>query len=130
MLSTVVWAVSGCALFTNTQEILALKRVADEQAAMGKYVEKRDARFEELSAEVNSGTISQYPDQQAIEKKYGPPVFNIDDSQGRKGVEEWIYRYEARLMGSPRVHLWFDPDKSLIEWRIIPEQPKKTKENI
>lgn len=111
---------TGCAKLAHLDQLLTLKAVSDEQARMGKEIERQDARFERLVTAVTEGSISQYKDQKSVAAQFGPPVFTEKIAEDGRPLEVWVYRYAARFFDSPKVYLYWDQAGNLIRWEFTP----------
>ena len=112
----------GCAKVAHMQELLTLKALSDNQTQQAKYIEGQDKKFEKLLETLKTGQLQKYPNQKAILKTFGEPIFKktmTDSSQ------EWLYRYAAKLFDSEKVYLYFDADGHLKHWKHIPPETTK-----
>src|SRR3989338_5043387 len=107
---------AGCAKLQHLDQLLTLKAVSDEQAKMGKEIERQDVRFESLVAAVKEGTISKYKDQKNVTTQFGPPVFTEKIEEDGHSLEVWVYRYGARFFDSPKVYLYWNQSGELVRW--------------
>ena len=124
---------AGCAKLAHLDQLLTLKGLSDEQAQMGKEIERQDAKFERLVAAVEEGSISQYKSPKSVSAQFGPPVYIEKDEEDGRPLEVWVYRYAARFFDSPKVYLYWDRSGQLVRWeyqgggdgKIEPETPQE-----
>lgn len=109
-------ALTSCAKLQHLDELLTLKGLSDEQAQMGKEIERQDARFERLVAAVQEGSIGKYKNQKNVSGQFGPPVYIENDQEDGRSIEVWVYRYAARFFDSPKVYLYWDQAGQLVRW--------------
>ena len=107
---------AGCAKLQHLDQLLTLKAVSDEQTQMGKEIERQDARFDNLVAAVQEGSISKYKDQKSVTGQFGPPIFTETVQEDGRPLEVWVYRYAARFFDSPKVYLYWDQAGQLVRW--------------
>jgi len=103
---------AGCAKLQHLDQLLTLKAVSDEQAQMGKEIDRQDARFERLVAAVEEGSIGKYKDQKNVQHSFGDPIYVTQAD----GLDIWVYRYAARFFDSPKVYLYWDQAGQLVRW--------------
>ena len=114
------FVLAGCAKLAHLDQLLTLKGLSDEQARMGKEIERQDAKFERLVAAVEEGSISQYKSQKSVLGQFGPPIFTEKVEEDGRPLEVWAYRYAARFFDSPKVYLYWDQAGNLIRWEFTP----------
>lgn len=107
---------TGCAKIAHLDQLLTLKGLSDEQARMGKEIERQDALFERLVAAVKEGSISKYKDQKSVAGQFGPPIFTEKVQEDGRPFEVWVYRYAARFFDSPKVYLYWNQSGELVRW--------------
>ncbi|MBI5024528.1 MAG: hypothetical protein HZC18_05940 [Candidatus Omnitrophica bacterium] len=111
---------AGCAKLAHLDQLLTLKAVSDEQAQMGKEIERQDARFESLVTAVEEGSITKYKSQESVTGQFGPPIFTERLEENGRPLDVWVYRYAARFFDSPKVYLYWDQAGNLIRWEFTP----------
>lgn len=111
---------TGCAKLQHMDQLLTLKGLSDEQARMGREIERQDALFERLIAAVEEGSISKYKDQKSVAGQFGPPIFTEKVQEDGRPFEVWVYRYAARFFDSPKVYLYWDQAGQLVRWEFTP----------
>ena len=107
---------SGCAKLAHLDQLLTLKGLSDEQTQMGKEIERQDARFDNLVAAVQEGSISKYKDQKSVTGQFGSPIFTEKIEEDGRSLEVWAYRYAAQFFDSPKVYLYWDQAGQLVRW--------------
>ncbi len=108
-----VISASGCAKMQHLDQLLTLKGLSDEQAQMGKEIERQDARFERLVAAVEEGSIGKYKDQKNVQDSFGDPIYVTQTD----GLDVWVYRYAVRFFDSPKVYLYWDRSGQMVQWK-------------
>ena len=109
----------GCATVSHLQELLTMQSLSDNQTHQEKFVQKENERFEKLLDAVKSNRLSEYPDQESFLQAFGEPIFSKERKREGKKVEEWLYRYAARLFDSDKVYLYFDESERLIDFEYV-----------
>lgn len=133
LLLFVVVLLTGCAKLQHLDQLLTLKAVSDEQAQMGKEIERQDARFERLVAAVAEGSIAKYKSQKSVTGQFGSPIFTEKVEEDSQPLEVWVYRYAAKFFDSPKVYLYWNQSGELVRWeyqggkdgKIEPETPQE-----
>jgi hypothetical protein len=106
-------------------ELLLLKRLAREQDQMAAAVSETNQKFSALTDVVQSGQISGYPDQAAIQDAFGPPLVVESTQADEQVLERWLYRRSTDFFGSPKVYLYFNASGRLMKWDYINREPKE-----
>ena len=121
LLFTIVWvfSLSGCAKLQHMDELLTLKRVADEQAAMAKQVEAQDKKFESLIEAVKKDRIKKYDHEKSVKRAFGEPIFIRERERDNQQLSEWFYRHSTEFFGSDKVYLYFDAEQKLVDYRYV-----------
>ena len=117
---TAVVLLSGCAKLAHMNELLTLKAVSDQQAALDSYVEKQDGKFKLLLAAVEDRSIEKYKRKDAIVRKFGEPVFCENVEHKGEKAEFCLYRYTKKYFNSDKVYFYFDASGKLVDWEHIP----------
>ena len=118
-LSVLSTFLAGCTKVQHLDQLLTLKALSDEQAAMSKEVEAANKNFNEMAAAVQSGAISQYKTQRSVRRKFGEPILIDQEQKEGDVVEVWLYRYATQFFGSDKVYLYFDTQGKLKEWKFL-----------
>ena len=114
-----VFLLSGCAKLEHLNELLTLQAFSDEKDAQHEYIEKQNAKFEQLLEMARSDSFKQSMDKRRVLKKFGDPIFTKDVSIEGVELEEWLYRYPIEPFGSPKVYLYFNNNDELIRWKCV-----------
>lgn len=120
----------GCAKVQHMDQLLTLKAVSDEQAAMSKEVEAVNKKFDELVSIVKSGEISQYKTQRSVRKKFGDPILIDQQDKDGSALQVWLYRYATKFFGSDKVYLYFDTEGNLKNWDYVQAKEEVQNEQI
>ena len=120
---------SGCSKVSHLQELLTMKSLSDNQALQEKYIEKQDEKFKELIEAIKNNRLEEYPNKESFLKIFGEPIFSKEVKRQEQDLDEWLYRYSAKLFGSEKVYVYFDKPGKLISWRYLEEPKKKENEN-
>ncbi|MBU0467862.1 MAG: hypothetical protein KKD07_06675 [Candidatus Omnitrophica bacterium] len=113
---------SGCSKAKYINELFALKRVGDEQVAMGEIVAQQDSKFDILLKDVKSGNISEYKTRESLLSAFGKPIFVKKVSRNDKIREKWLYRYSTQFFRSSKVIFYLDDMGIVEDWEYI--EPK------
>ena len=113
---------TGCAKLKHLDQLLTLKGLADEQAALAEYVDERDQQFESMLKEAKAGTLDQYRTKKEFRRIFGEPVYARTKQEGDQALEIWLYRYAAEFFGSEKIYLYFDPDGNLLKSEYMEPQ--------
>lgn len=114
-------------------QLLTLKALSGEQERMGQEINRRDAQFERLAAQVKAGAIGTYKSRKSVSGEFGPPVYVEKIEKDGRPLEVWVYRYAAQFFDSPKVYLYWDQSGQLVRWeyqggrdgKIEPETPQE-----
>ena len=107
---------TGCAKLKHLRELLLIKKVANEQSEVSRYVELKDERFDVLYSMVETGDVKRYDTAEKVLKYFGEPIKKQPAPyNARHSV--WYYRKSTQFFGSPEVYLYFDEDNKLIDWK-------------
>jgi len=113
-----VFFFSGCAKLAHLQELLTLKIYSDEGDRKAAYVAARDRQFDLLRQAVQDGSVTRYSDTGKVRAAFGDPIMI---EPGASAVDEtWLYRYQVKFSGSPKVYLTFGKDGRLLTWKDVP----------
>jgi len=123
----IVLCFSGCAKIAHLDELLRLKNYSEEKERQAAYVAERDKQFDVLCQVVQDGTVTRYGNKNAIVKEFGDPIM-ITPATADDPLEIWLYRYQAKFTGSPKVYLFFDGTGQLMSWRYAPGSDQKQTE--
>ena len=118
-LAVASFTASGCAILENRRELSTLSDYSREQDALHCYVNNQDKRFKKLIEVVKNNRIKEYPTSKSILRSFGKPVLIKNVGRDGKPLEQWMYRYTAKLLGSEKVFLYFDGAKYLADWEYL-----------
>jgi hypothetical protein len=109
----------GCAKIAHLNELLVMKALSDNQTIQERYIVEQDKKFEKLLEVVKDNRLQEFPDQKSFLKNFGEPLFSKVIKKEGKDLEEWMYRYSARLFHSEKVYLYFDPSGKLVSFKHV-----------
>ena len=113
---------SGCSKLKYIDELLTLKQLGDEQAAMAEQIKANDHRFELLLDAIFSGKIEKHKNKKNVLADFGKPVFSKKVKRSNQELEKWLYRYSTRFFDSPKVNFYFDESGNIVDWEHIEEK--------
>jgi hypothetical protein len=111
-------AICGCAIAERTQQISVLKRLADEQSSMQKYVDAQEQGFNLLAGDIAGNRLSVGISKQLVFEKYFEP---IDCREPTKPGEQEVclFRHPNNFF-SDSVYLYFNASGLLDGWKFKP----------
>ncbi|MFA5059597.1 MAG: hypothetical protein WC676_03120 [Candidatus Omnitrophota bacterium] len=115
----------GCAKLAHLEELLTLKSFSDNQAQQVKYVEVQDKKFALLLEAIKNDQMKDHPDKKEFLKTFGQPILAKRVVENGVELEEYLYRYSAKLSGSEKVYVYFDAQGKISRWRYV--EPEKRK---
>ena len=117
---------SGCSILGHLDELLTLKGVGDEQAAMDKEVQRQNKKFALLvDATQKESFLKDYPTQDQIKRRFGEPIFSRPQIKDGKDLELWLYRKATQYFDGDKIYLYFDGTGQLVSWEYVEAPPKK-----
>ena len=118
----------GCAKVSHLDQLLMLKGLSDEQAAVNQYVQTQDRNFDLMLKAVRDGTLEQYSTARKMRQAFGEPVFARKVTQEDQEMESWLYRYATQYFGAEKVYLYFDLKGNLVKSEYVEENDGKIRE--
>lgn len=115
----------GCATLSHLEELLTMKALSDNQTQQEEFVLKENERFEKLLDVIKGDRLGEYPNKESFLQAFGEPIFSKERKRQGKKVEEWLYRYAARLFDSDKVYLYFDESGKLVDFDYVQYAGKK-----
>ncbi|MBD3245855.1 MAG: hypothetical protein GF333_02470 [Candidatus Omnitrophica bacterium] len=117
---------SGCTVIERMDQLLTLKRVADSQKKIHRYLKRQERYFDRIVRDVRRGALETGVSREEITGRYGEPVLR-DDSDDPAVSEILLYRHPTEYFASARVYLSFDQSGTLaeIEYREAPASAQK-----
>ena len=109
-----VW-LAGCATASHYQELLALKRLSDNQKEIEAYVRAQELLFNKLKEDIQGNLLAQGVSKEEILARYGDPIFCKPLPE--KG-ESCFYRHPTRYFNTDSIYLFFDQDEKLHSWDV------------
>ncbi len=120
---------SGCSILGHMDELLTLKAVGDEQAAMDREVGQQKKKFALLvEATKKDSFLKDYSTKDKIRRRFGDPVFTRPETKDGQELELWLYRHGTKFSEGDKVYLYFNPTANLMSWEYV-EAPKKEAES-
>ena len=110
---------TGCAKVSHLDQLLTLKDLAGEQAAINRDIKKQDANFDRMREEAKAGTLERYSSKRKILKEFGEPVYTRAVEQDGGQIEAWLYRHATEYFGTDKVYLYFDVQGKLVRSEYI-----------
>ncbi len=108
--------VSGCA---KVDKLLTLQSLSANQDAQRADVKKQNKQFDFLLQVLKDNRLSEYPDQKSFVKAFGEPILTKKITQDGKLLDQWLYRYSEKIMGSEKVYLYFDEGGKFVNFRRV-----------
>lgn len=104
-----------CLVFAGcSQPLRTLMAVNSEQKAQHKVVQKQDALFQRMLADIQSDRLKEGQRRPQIVSRYGDPILTTyDDKQ-----ETLLYRSPVKFFNATKVYLDFNEDDILTKIRI------------
>ena len=116
----------GCAKLEHLEELLTLKDLSDNQAEQVRYVQDQDKKFEALLLAIKDSQINQYRTKKDFLKFFGEPILKKPIIREGKSLDEWLYRYTKKFIGSEKVYVYFDDRGRFVNFRhVLPETEGK-----
>ncbi len=115
----IIFFASGCALFTNPQGVMALKRYGDNQAQIQSYVDRQVKLFDKLVEDLKAQKLEAGTSQKDFMRLYGEPVLSSTTDDPQAG-EVFLYRHPMEYFNTDRVYAYFDETGSLVRWEYKP----------
>jgi hypothetical protein len=112
---------SSCSIIEHKDQLLALKRLGDDQARQEQFLKRQEKKFQLLLSDYEKGRLKQGTAQKKILSRYGEPVSFKEQLEDQSGVtEEFVYRHPEQFFGSEKIYLYFNKDSKLINWQYQP----------
>ncbi|MBU1999221.1 MAG: hypothetical protein ABIG46_00470 [Candidatus Omnitrophota bacterium] len=108
--------IGGCASGYNTQGLLMLKRLGDNQKGIEVYIESQVKGLSRLRKDIVEGRLGAEIIKQDIADNYLEPIVCRDV----KGKERCLYRHPTKYFNTPRVYLFFNKEEKLLSWKLQP----------
>lgn len=117
----------GCNALSHMDQLLTLKSIGDEQAAMDQDVSGQNKRFDKLFVSAQKESfIKDYPTKKKIISAFGEPVFSRPENKDGQTLEFLLYRRAMDFFNSDKVHLFFDGSGHLASYEVFKSQEKET----
>jgi hypothetical protein len=129
-LTIVVFALflSGCNTLAHMDQLLVLKGIGDEQAAIDQDVAQENKRFDKLFAAAQKDNfIKDYPTKKKIVGTFGEPVFLRPETKNGQPLEFALYRRAKEFFNQDKVHLYFDEAGHLASYEVFKKQETTAK---
>lgn len=109
---------SSCSIIKHKDQLLALKRLGDDQARQEQFLKRQEKKFRLLLSDYEKGRLKQGTAQKNILSRYGEPISVKEQLEDPSGVtEEFVYRHPEQFFGSEKIYLYFNKDSKLINWQ-------------
>lgn len=115
-----VFVLSGCALITNFDGALALKRLGDSQRDNENYLKRQEKLFYRLVSDIRANRLEKGLSEQQILSKYGQPVLSKPVEDNSQTKEVFVYRHPMQYFSSGTIELYFNERKQLYSWEFKP----------
>lgn len=120
----VILLMCGCATITHMDELLALKRVSDNQIQIEIYLKKQEQGFSKLYEDIKNDTLKKGMLERAIIYKYSEPILVKKPEEQSDIKEILLYRHPTEYFSSDRIYLYIDKSGKLAYWEIKPAEQK------
>ena len=104
--------------------LLTLKRYADSQEEIERYVQKQEEGFRQLKLDAEQGALEKGMRKKRLIAKYGDPVLCAEqrDVNNPQVHERCLYRNPTDYFSKDKVYLYFDYKEKLLSWKVTAEE--------
>lgn len=112
------FVLSGCAVITNFDGVLALRRLGNSRRDNENYVQQQEKLFYRLVSDIKVNRLEKGLSGDKILSIYGQPILSkpIEDNQQIKKV--LVYRHPTQYFSSEMAYLYFDEREQLYSWEL------------
>jgi hypothetical protein len=107
---------AGCSFLAHYNELMVLKRFAENRREIELYLDNQEREFYKLRADIENNRLAKGLTEQNIGSRYGDPIF-CKNAMVRDDIgQTCLYRHPTEYFSSDKVYLDFDKDARLRSW--------------
>jgi len=110
---------AGCAYIRHYRELMVLKRFAENQKEIEKYVDKHETSFYRLRDDLQNNRLTKGLFKERILSMYDEPIFCKTIVSKDRLKEICLYRHPTHFFTSDKIYLTFGAEHQLQSWKLI-----------
>ena len=114
-------SLAGCFALSHPDEVAFLQGLAESQNRMQADVTEQGRLFSKLASDVKNNRLKSGTPESKVLSLYGEPNF-CRPATGDQIKELCVYRRPAQNFPTDLAYLYFDENKNLSGWQLVPEK--------